>query len=199
MGTRQARERARKASRFSEVVISGRGLAFSVLDIDQDTFERFTRAGISSAEFNNLRDQLDDADAVIAAPFLDETTVAIDGQAFHASWDNIKGQCGGTLPAVTRIYAVSPGTHSVILAHLVEGDFVRARVANFDPAKLTFDLERVELSKGREYVLLDPYYDGEALASGDSRADADIYVVDGNGKRHEIKLAVGVVAKDGLG
>lgn len=64
-------------------------------------------------------------------------------------------------------------------------------------SKLCFDIEHVELAKGQEYVLLDPYYEGKTLASGDTRSDADIYVVDGNGKRYEIKFAVGVVVNSG--
>jgi hypothetical protein len=196
MAESKAKGKSGKASKSSEVVISGRGLSFSVLDIDQETFERFTRSGISSEEFNDLREQLDDADSFITAPFLDETTVAIDGKEFHSSWDSIKGQCGGVLPAATRIYAVPSGTYSVVQECTHEGDFATAKIASFDPAKLKFDIEHVELAKGRRHVLLDPYYKGDALASGDTVSDADIYVVDGNGKRYEIKFAIGVVVKD---
>jgi hypothetical protein len=196
MAKQKAKQESGKASKSSEVVISGRGLSFSVLDIDEETFERFTRTGISSEEFNDLREQLDDADSFITAPFLDETTVAIDGKEFHSSWENIKGQCGGALPAVTKIYAVPPGTHSVVQECIHEGDFAKARIAGFDPARLEFDIEHVELAKGRRHVLLDPYYKGDALASGDTVSDSDIYVVDGNGKRYEIKFAIGVVVKD---
>lgn len=196
MAKRKAAKKSNRGSKSSEVVISGRGLSFSVLDIDKETFGRFTRSGISSAEFNDLRDQLDDADSFITAPFLDETTVAIDGKEFHSSWDSIKGQCGGVLPAATRIYAVPAGTYSVVLECTHEGDFAKARIAGFDPAKLSFDIEHVELAKDRKYVLLDPYYKGDMLASGETRSDDDIYVVDGKGKRYELKFAVGGVVRD---
>jgi hypothetical protein len=196
MATSTAKGKSTKASKSSEVVISGRGLSFSVLDIDQETFERFTRSGISSEEFNDLREQLDDADSFITAPFLEETTVAIDGKEFHSSWDSIKGQCRGALPEVTKVYAVPSGTYSVVQECIHEGDFAKTRIAGFDPAKLKFDIEHVELAKGRRHVLLDPYYKGDALASGDTVSDSDIYVVDGNGKRYEIKFAIGVVVKD---
>jgi len=192
MGKHKTTEKSKKAAKsgMTKVVISGRGLSFAVLDIDQTTFERFTRSGISSAEFNDLRDQLDDADSFITAPFLDETTVAIDGKEFHSSWDSIKGQCGGVLPTATRIYVVPAGTYSVVLECVHEGDFAKAKIAKFDATKLSFDIEHVELAKGQDYVLLDPYYKGKALASGDTRSHADIYVVDGNGKRYELKFAV---------
>lgn len=196
MATRKTAEKSKRASKSNELVISGRGLSFSVLDIDQETFRRFTRSGISSEEFNNLRDQLDDGDSFITAPFLDETTVAIDGKEFHSSWNSIKGQCGGVLPAATKIYAVPSGTYSVVLECVHEGDFAKARIAGFDPAMLSFDIEHVELAKGRKYVLLDPYYQGEVLASGEMRSDADIYVVDGKGKRYELKFAVGGVVRN---
>ena len=185
-----AKKKAGKESNanMTEVVISGRGLSFSVLDIDQETFVRFTQSGITNDEFDDLRDQLDEAGYYITAPFLDETTVSIDGRQFHGSWKNIKGQCGD-LPKPTRIYEVPPGSYSVILAILHKGEFARARIAGFDPSKLTFDVEHVHLAKGREYVLLDPYYNTESLKWGETRSESDIYVVDGKGKRYYLRIA----------
>ncbi len=171
----------------TKVVISGRGLSFSVLDIDRETFKSFTETGIPDDVFEDLKEQLTEAGDYITAPFLEETTVAIDGKKFHSSWDKIKGQCGNVKPKATKIYAVPPGTYSVILEVMLKGDFVKAEIADFDVKKLTFDLEHVELAKGREFVLLDPYYKKSSLDFGETKATGEIYVVDGTGKRYDVK------------
>lgn len=174
----------------TKVVISGRGLSFSVLDIDRETFKTFTEVGIPDDVFEDLKEQLTEAGDYITAPFLEETTVAIDGKKFRSSWDKIKGQCGNVKPPVAKIYAVPRGTYSVILEVMLKGDFVNAEIPDFDMKKLTFDLEYVELAKGREFILLDPYYNKTSLDFGETKATGQIYVVDGAGKRYDVKRAI---------
>jgi hypothetical protein len=186
------RKPAKKSSttmtKMTKVVISGRGLSFHVLDIDHETFGCFTQSGISDDIFEDLKSQLIEAGAYITAPFLDETTVAIDGKKFHSSWPNIKGQCRNVMPPAINVYDdVPPATYSVILEVSHQGDFVNAEIANFDPLKLSFDLEHVALAKGRNYALLDPYYGNEPLDFGVTKTIGEIYVVDRTGKRYEIK------------
>lgn len=171
----------------TKVVISGRGLSFSVLDIDRETFVGFTQTGIADDVFEDLKYQLTEAGDYITAPFLEETTVSINGKKFHSSWDKIKAQCGNVLPLSSKVYDVPAGVYSVILELTHEGDFVKAEVADFDPKKLSFDLEHVELAKGRKYLLLDPYYNNESLDFGVTKATGVIYVVDRAGKRYDVK------------
>jgi hypothetical protein len=76
----------------------------------------------------------------------------------------------------------------VILELVHTGDFANDQVANFDPMKLRFDVEHVELGIGKRYVLLDPYYNEKSLAWGHTTADGDIYVVDRQGRRYNIKV-----------
>lgn len=185
MATKKAASKS-KATK-TRVVISGRGISFSVLDIDQETFVLFTRTGIDAEVFEDLKSQLTEAGDYITAPLLGETTVTIDGRKYRGTWNNIKAQCGGVLPPSLKIYDVPAGSYSVILEVTHKGDFVNAEVADFDPAKLSFDIEHVQLSKGREYVLLDPYYKLESLDFGTTKAMGEIYVVDGKGKRYEVK------------
>lgn len=181
------RKPATTRTKKSKLVISGRGLAFSVLDIDRETFKDFTQTGIPDDVFEDLKYQLTEAGDYITAPFLEETTVVVDGKKFHSSWDKIKGQCGNAMPPAIKVYEVPSGSYSVILEVTLKGDFVNAEVANFDPQKLSFDLEHIELAKGRKYMLLDPYYNNESLDSGETNATGEIYVVDGTGKRYEVK------------
>jgi hypothetical protein len=186
-----ATRKAGKASQASKtkLIISGTGLAFSVLDIDRETFVRFTRKGIPDAEFEDLKEQLTEAGDYITAPFLDDTTVSINGKKFKSSWDKIKPQCGDVMPPATKVYKVPRGSYSVIMEVSYKGEFVNAEVANFDPAKLSFDLEHIELAKGREYFLLDPYYNLDFLEFGKLKATGFIYVVDGAGKQYDVKRA----------
>lgn len=186
MATRNPAAKSSKAKK-TKVVISGRGLSFSVLDIDRETFVSFTKTGVSDDIFEDLKEQLTEAGDYITAPFLEETTVSIDGKKFHSSWNKIKGQCGNAMPPAIKVYDAPSGSYSVILELTHKGDFVNAEVANFDPLKLTFDLEHIELSKDSKHVLLDPYYNNESLNFGVTKAIGEIYVVDRAGKRYEIK------------
>jgi len=173
----------------TEIVISGTGVSFSLLDIDHETFARFTKTGLSSDGFDDLREQLDDADTCITAPFLEQTTVTINGQAFHSSWKNIKEQCKNKLPPIEKLYAGPKGTYTVYLEYSHRGEFARANVTDFDPCKLYFKIENVHLGIGNEYVLLKPTYCGHALGGGSTTTEAHIFVVDGTGKRYEIAIA----------
>ena len=175
----------------TKIVISGRGLSFSVLDIDHETFVLFTRTGISDDVFEDLKEQLTEAGECITAPFLEETTVTINGRRFTSSWTKIKAQCGNVMPPPTKVYDEPSGSYSVILEIALKGEFVNAEVAGFDPEKLTFDLEHIELAKGRKYALLDPYYNHDFLDFGSTKATGIIYVVDNKGKRYDIKRVSG--------
>jgi hypothetical protein len=189
MATRKSATKSQ--AKTTKVVISGRGLSFSVLDIDKETFVRFTKTGIPDDEFEDLKEQLTEAGDYITAPFLDDTTVSIDGKKFRSSWDKIKGQCGNALKPPTKVYAVPRGSYSVMMEVTHKGEFVNAEVANFDPLKLIFDLEHIELAKGRNYVLLDPYYANDCLDFGETKATGVIYVVDGAGKKYDVKRVAG--------
>lgn len=174
-------------AKYSSITISGRGLSFSVLDIDQETFIDFTRIGISDDDFEDLKYQLTEAGDYITAPFLNETTVSVAGRKFQGTWDNIKGQFGNVLPPATKVFEVPPDSYSVIMEVTHKGDFVKAEIADFDPKKLTFDLEHIQLANGRDYVLLDPYYDNDYLDFGSTKATGVIYVVDSRGKQFDVK------------
>lgn len=186
-----AKQKAAKASAANTtgVVISGKGISFSLLDIDHETFVRFTQKGLSAEAYDDLREQLDDADTCITAPFLDAAVVKFGAQEFHSSWENIKGQCRNKLPPLEKLYAGPKGTYTVFLEYRHEGEFARADVADFDPARLRFKIENIELGKGREYVLINPTYCGRALGGGNTRCEAEIYVVDNAGTRYEIGIA----------
>ena len=186
-----AKQKTGKAtpSNSTEIVISGTGVSFSLLDIDHETFVRFTKTGLSSAGFDDLREQLDEADTCITAPFLEDANVTINGKVFHSSWANIKNQCKNKLPPIEKLYAGPAGTYTVYLEYSHRGEFARAKLADFDPTKLYFKIENVHLGKGHEYVLLNPSYCGHALGGGSTSTEAQIYVVDRVGKRHEIAIA----------
>jgi hypothetical protein len=186
MATRKTTS-TRKSAPRTRLIISGRGLAFSVLDLDRESFLRFTQTGIDADEFDDLKRQLTEAGDCITAPFLGETTVSVDGTLYQGTWDAIKSQVGKRMPPATKIYEQGADAYSVIMEVSVEGEFVRTDIAGFDPKKLSFDLEPVELAKDRKFVLLDPYYGDDFLAVGDTDATGIIYVVDAKGKRFDLK------------
>ena len=174
-------------AKVSTIVVSGRGLSFSVLDIDRETFVRFTKTGIPDDEFEDLKYQLTEAGDCITAPFLEHTTVSIDGKKYRGTWKNIQSQFNKGLPPATKVFKVPRGSYSVIMEVSLQGEFVKDTISGFVPEKLSFDLEHIQLANDREYVLLDPYYDNNYLEFGKTKATGSIYVVDGAGNRFDIK------------
>lgn len=124
----KSRSAKKSVSKVTEVTISGSGLGFCFLDIDEEKFISLTQNGISQSEYEDLIFEVrDQVDHYICAPFVDGTVVELGEQRYVSSWENIKHQLNNQMPLPQIMYGT---TYKLFHEDLQRG--VSLAVAAFD-------------------------------------------------------------------
>ncbi len=175
----------------TSVVIQGRGLSLAFLEIDQEAFQLLTTAGISESDYQELLDDIEEDGHIEAGLLLGYLKVSVNDQVFTCSWDKIKSQLGERRPQPRRAYEeLGPGEYFVVLERPFETEWVELEVENYRHSMLEFDVECIEPAKGTNVMLMDFSFNGNGITYTTTYSEeASIYIVDGYGNRHMLKLA----------
>ncbi|HEX8964349.1 MAG TPA: hypothetical protein VF801_15195 [Rhodocyclaceae bacterium] len=174
----------------TSVAIEGRGLSIGFLEIDQAAFRQLVADGISESAYQALLDAIEDEGRFEEGLLPGCLKVTVDGETFACSWDKIRPRLGDRLPQPYRAYEeLGPERYLVVLERPFETEWIEL-VGNYRHSMLRFEVGCVEPAKGTRVMLMDFTLAGNAIAYATAYGEGGtVYVVDGRGNRHLVKLA----------
>lgn len=178
------------SSSKTNIVIEGTGVSITYLKIDQESFELLTDAGVTESGLRLLLDEIDAGGVRKEGFFINDLKVTVIDQVFTCAWDKIKDQLTDQCLLTQKPYeTLKVGQY--LLVH--EKDFQALTeeigVANYRHDMLRFNVESVETAKGEGHLLMTFTFNGDAMTySSTYSEDSDVYIVDRQGWRHEIRL-----------
>ena len=175
----------------TNISIQGMGVSIAFLEIDQESFQLVTQAGITEVDYQQLIDEVEDEGRHEEGLLADNLAVTIDDKVFNCSWEKIKPQLKNQCLLPQRPYErLNVGGYLIVYEKGFESRWEEIEVENYSHSKLKFNVECVEPSKGVNYLLMDFTFSSDALSYVSTYSESgDAYVVDRQGNRHAIKVA----------